>query len=752
MDNLNDASLLDIFRMEVEGQIATLTRSLLALEKEPDPARSLADLMRAAHSLKGGARIVGRKSAVRVAHAMEDCFVAAQKQKRIVTGDTVDILLGGVDLLGRVAQVPEDELSSWETSHEHEIESFLSSLSGSAVSAPTKPPSEHTPEQPEQIDGPMAGPAEKMDRDAVTDADRVVRVTAANLSRLMGLAGEAVMASRWLTGFAGDMVKLKGLQAKLGAGLDKLREDAVLSGSEKERVATRLNDLHHLVEDCRQGIAERLADLDLFDRRFVSLSSRLYHEVLDCRMRPFRDGIHGFPRMVRDVSRVLGKTVRFEIKGENTPVDRDILEALKAPLDHILRNAIDHGAETNEERRRTAKPAQVHIWMEASHSAGLLHIIVADDGRGVDLDTVRKAVVEKGLTTAETSQAMSAEEIMEFLFLPGFSLKNSVSEISGRGVGLDVVQAAVKGVGGRVRVSSQFGTGTQFHLELPLTLSVIRTLLVEVGGEPYAFPLAHVDRAMKVARERIQSLEGREHFSMDNEQVGLVAAHQVMDLPESAASNDEISLVVLRNGLVRYGVVVDRFLGERELVVRPLDNRLGKVKNISSAALMPDGSPVLIVDVADFVQSVEALARGRQLSNVGGHAASEVIRTRKRVLVVDDSLTVRELERKLLDGQGYVVDTAVDGMDGWNAIRSSQYDLVITDVDMPRLDGVELLTLIRQDNRYRALPVMIVSYKDRPEDRNRGLEAGADHYLTKASFHDETLLQVVKDLIGDSGA
>jgi two-component system sensor histidine kinase and response regulator WspE len=283
---------------------------------------------------------------------------------------------------------------------------------------------------------------------------------------------------------------------------------------------------------------------------------------------------------------------------------------------------------------------------------------------------------------------------------------------------------------------------------LPLTLSLVRTLLVEIGGEPYAFPLARVDRALKLPRERIESVQGHQHFTLGGAQVGLVAANQVLDVGQPPPPDGEASVVVLSDKSDHYGLVIDRFLGERELVVRALDPRLGKVRNISSAALLPDGSPVLILDVDDIKRSIENLISGNRVSRVGNETGAETLKKGKHVLVVDDSLTVRELERKLLARGGYTVDVAVDGMDGWNAARSGNYDLVVTDVDMPRLDGIELLKLIRLDHRLKSLPVMIVSYKDRPEDRTLGMEAGADYYLTKASFHDETLLRVVKDLIG----
>jgi two-component system, chemotaxis family, sensor histidine kinase and response regulator WspE len=291
------------------------------------------------------------------------------------------------------------------------------------------------------------------------------------------------------------------------------------------------------------------------------------------------------------------------------------------------------------------------------------------------------------------------------------------------------------------------GQGVQFTLQLPLTLSVLRALLVEIGGEVYAFPLTRVVRALKVEKSRVASVEGREHFEMDGKQVGLVAAHQVLELDKSPIGNEEMSVVVVGER-AHHAVVVDKLLVESALVVRPLDPRLGKIPDISAAALLPDGTPALILDVDDLLRSVEKLVSGGRLAKIHGTAANAHASQRKRVLVVDDSFTVRETERKLLEGGGYEVEVATDGMDGWNAVRTGHYDLILTDVDMPRLDGVELTRLIRQDARLKGMPVVIVSYKDREDDRTRGLEAGADYYLTKASFHDETLLRAVSELIG----
>jgi two-component system, chemotaxis family, sensor histidine kinase and response regulator WspE len=762
VENLDSLSMADLFRMEVETQSAVLSESLLALERDAGATHRLQDMMRAAHSLKGAARIVGRNAAVQVAHSMEDCIVAVQNHNLILSDGQVDAMLAGVDLLGRIAQVPDEALEGWDIAHQEQIDAFIASLSLQAVVVDLDPTA--IPQSAQSTSAPHAGiaapnpppaRAETTDQTPVqtefatkssTASERTIRVTADNLNRLLGLAGEARVRSGWLYRFTREMLRLKQHQQQLARNLDGLR-DSLAEVALSTRTAGRLNEFHDRMTIFQRLIVERLEEVERFDRDFSILSSRLYDEVLDCRMRPFADGIQMFPRMVRDLAHSLGKSASLEIIGEVTTVDRDILERLKAPLDHLLRNAIDHGIELPAERQQAGKPIEAVLKLTARHHAGMLLITLADDGRGIELEGIRRVVIERKLTTSDLAQAMSEAELFQFLFLPGFTLKKSVSEISGRGVGLDVVQAMVKDVGGTVRVSSQAAQGTRFQLELPLTLSVIRTLVLAIGGEPYAIPLARVDTALKLPREKVQSLEGRQHFTVGEQQIGLVAANQVLEL-ESSPSGEDLSIIVLGDKTASYGLVVDRFLGEQELVVRPLDARLGKVRNVSAAGLMPDGSPLLIIDVDDLIRNIENIVSGERLTLIGKSASGEVKRVRKHVLVVDDSLTVRELERKLLDSRGYAVDVAVDGMDGWNAVRTGHYDLVITDVDMPRLDGIELVTLIRKDGRLKSLPVMIVSYKDRQEDRLRGLEAGADHYLTKGSFHDESLIAAVGDLIG----
>jgi len=471
----------------------------------------------------------------------------------------------------------------------------------------------------------------------------------------------------------------------------------------------------------------------------------MYRAVVATRMRPFDVCARGRRRQVRDLARGLGKKARLEVVGRDTEVDGDIVDRLDAPISHLLRNALDHGLERSTERLKVGKSEVGKVTLEARHTAGKLVITVSDDGAGIDPDRLVAKVLAKNLATSEMVAAMSPEELLDFLFLPGFSTRETVSAVSGRGVGLDAVRSAVEEMGGTLSVVSSLGRGTTFSLNLPLTRSVMRTLLVEVNGEPFAIPLARIDHVLQIDMDDVEVVEARQYYSFEGANIGLVAAHQVLELGHHESSGGDLSVVVISDQVNRYGLVVDRFLGEQDLVVRPIDKILGKIQDISAMAVSADGEPVHIIDVDDLVRSIDALITGRSLRRL--ERTSEETRA-GRVLVVDDSIIVRELQKQLLEIRGFEVDVAVDGMDGWNALRTDPYDLVITDIDMPRMNGFELVKEIKKDSTLRSIPVIIVSYKDREEDRLRGLEAGANYYLTKGSFHDETLVNAVVDLIG----
>src|SRR3569832_165380 len=770
--DLSDPTMLELFRLEVEQHGQVLTDGLLRLEEDPGAPERSEPLMRAAHSIKGAARLVGIHIAVDIAHRMEDCLGAAQHGKLSLSPNDIDVLLKGNDLLSTIAQLTEQASASLsadqQAAYDYLLEALADVLAGRKPAQPTEieptpPPAsphaaapqspaaaivEHDADAKPVTPIPVTTPKPKEKPPATQAADRVLRISAEQLNRLMGLAGESMVEARWLRPYAESMLRLKRRQAEIITLLDGLREELDERRLARDSFRRLLRETQGKAAECRQILADRLAALEAYDRRAVNLSSRLRREVVTSRMRPFGDGVQGFPRMVRDLARQLGKQAQLQIDGQATMVDRDIMEKIEAPLNHLLRNALDHGLEMPEERASAGKPERGTIRLAAYHQSGMMSVEVEDDGRGVDIERLRRKVVERKLGTEEMAVNLSEAELMEFLFLPSFSTKEQVTEISGRGVGLDVVHDVVQEMRGMVRATSQFGTGTRFQLQLPLTLSVLPALIAEIAGEPYAFPLARIERIMHVDKSTIREVEGHQYVSIEGHHVGLVSGYQVLGINDSDPQREQLPVVVLGERKNSYGLVVDKFLGERDLVVHVLPSQLGKIKDINSAALMENGAPLLVVDVDDMLRSIEKIVSVGRLNRVGHKLEDSAAIKKKRILVVDDSITVREVERKLLETSGYEVEVAVDGMDGWNALRESEVELVITDIDMPRMDGIELVRMIRQDPKYQALPVMIVSYKDREEDRYRGLEAGADYYLTKGSFHDETLREAVMDLIG----
>ncbi len=757
--DLSHFSMMDLFRMEADGQTQVLTDGLLAMERG-GAADRVESMMRAAHSIKGAAAIVNLDVVVQLAHAMEDAFIAAQERRLELTPARIDVLLAGVDLIVQVSRQAEADVGAWLGQQAAPISALLDSTSNLAQVGPaagSPPPPARAPTQADDdadLAAAMAAMAaleqlEPAEAPAARAAPGMAgaKHAAQNFDSLLALASESRINAHQMHPFIAQLQRFKRNQGVLFQAMEQLHEAVLRSGdaSLAEQSAQAVQKAHPL----KQFVLEHLADIETYERRLLSVSKSLVDEVLALRMRPFRDGVQAFPRMVRDLARSLGKDAQLTISGEDTLVDRDILARIESPLNHMLRNAVDHGLETPAERLAAGKAALGTITMTARHRAGMLSIEIHDDGRGVDLERVRASVVARKMASPAMAAALTAPELMEFRVLPAFSLKETASEISGRGVGLDIVLQTIREQNGTVRMESEPGRGLRTSITLPLTQSVVRALVIDIQGEAYAIPIVKVERVLMLAQDDVHTLENKQFFENGGEHLGLVSASQVLGLGQMQAGAPELAVVVIGSGLRRYALVVDAIRGEQSLAVQALDGIFGKMRDVSAAALLDDGAPVLILDVPDLLLSIDKLlGEGglHQLAHEGGAEARKV----KRILVVDDSLTVREMERKLLQARGYQVDIAIDGIDGWNVVRSGDYDLVITDVDMPRMDGIELVALIKKDIHLHALPVMIVSYKDRAEDRARGMAAGADYYLTKGSFHDETLLDAVSDLIGEA--
>jgi len=768
---LEDFSLFDLFRLEAEEQVRVLQAELLHLELGAATAVSLEALMRASHSLKGAARIIGLDVIVHLTHAMEDRFVAAQAGKALNSRD-VDRMLTATDWLARLQSVPEAETAAWLETNTAAIEALAAAFAAPPSNPPKplepppagpilKPNTQAAPPAPPLSAGQLASTHSEQDDDIFGQAssrhsrqssdasERFVRIAAGRFDQILSLASETLVVSRKL---AAQSDFFQRYQRAIARALRQLEDPAATPAScaAAEREIDRQTT----------SLAAHIADLDSIFRANERTSERLHRTVLAGRLRPFSEGITGVIRLVRDTARDLGKSVHLEILGERTRVDRDILERLEAPISHLITNAIDHGIETPAQRIAANKPAEAHLRLHARHENGRLVITVRDDGRGIHREELRQRILERKMVTPETAAGLSDSELLEFLFLPGFSTREAVSTVSGRGVGLNVVQSMVQQAGGSVTVTSEPGSGTAFRLTLPVTRSVIKVIRLQVEGEFYAVPLVRIDRVahlepavaaplittpvIDAPASTVPAANGQitdagtptMTIDFNGQTLPVVALGALLGLTTTPLHSGSIPMLI--SGGIAFAV--DRLVDEIELPVRRLDRRLGKVPGVSAASLDENGLPLLILDMEDLIQT----ALGRSTTTAAPHNASLA----PHILIVDDSHTVREMERRLLVRDGYTVTTAQNGQEAWNLLRLNDYDLLVSDVDMPQMNGIELVVKVRKSPRLARLPIIILSYKDREEDRRRGLDAGADRYLTKADFENDAFRQAVVDLIG----
>ncbi len=732
--------IIELFRNELERHSETLDRGLIEAENNNSQS-TIEPLMRAAHSIKGAARIVGIMEAVELAHAMEDLLSLAMNGKIMLNSLMIDLLLNANDVFIEISKSGQQDIFDYFAGKSEQISELSAQLRNLAGKK-----SEQISELQTASNASLPRKKIKDEITAKTEGAGVsnipasfVRVDSEQLNKILGLAGETLIKTKTIKNLTDNVSKMKFI----------LREILTLT-SGRNIYKTKDNELYnknlaeHLyaLRDLLNTHSYDLAELDL---KLESLTGKLYYESVTTHMRPFAEGIQSFYRLVRDIAKELQKKVKLVVSGETTKVDRNILEQLEAPLNHLVRNAIDHGIEMPEERRRAGKPEYGTVLLDAHHHSGMLIVSVSDDGRGIDTNKIREKVIEQNLAKPEIAEKLSNAELMDFLFLPGFTTSSKVTEISGRGVGLDVVFSMVQDVGGTISAESIPGKGTKFTLQLPVTLSLIRALIVKIAGEYYAVPLTKIVRLLAIDTDNIEVLNGKKFCKIEDENIVLVEAAEILDLQHKEIDEDTISVVVVSDRLSKYGLIVDAFYDERNLVVKQLPEQLGKIQDIYAASTMDDGNPVLILDIKDIVRNTDNLIKGHLPEKENEKAT--LADKRKKILIVEDSATVAESLRATLDAAGYNVFVAVDGQDGWNLIERNKFDLIITDIDMPRMNGIELTRKIKSNKATKDIPVIVQTYKDRNEDRDAAEEAGAEMFVSKSTLNDTELVTMIEMLI-----
>ena len=760
----DDPELLATFRAEVEERLSSLQAGLLTLEDHSSPKQVVAGLFRDAHTVKGSARMLGLSGVLRVSHAMEDLLGALRDGRFPVRRDLVDLLLAAGDAIGRA--LPGGELSDDDL--EPVVLALAAAVDGAEVVVPVlsaaAPASEPSPAVPTvaplvpaplrpggteaEASAPPAAVPEQRDVprpvDVVRPGSDSVRVAANKVYELLDVVGEADLGARRIEQTTTGLLALAAEQARWTTTLraatlrsaTTLPPDVALAlhrlvGAGDE-VAGAVRGLRELVEGHRGGMA------------------LVRDGAMGLAMVPVRRAFATLPRIVRDVAQGSGKTVRLETAGEDVEIDKQVLDGVADALKHLVVNAVDHGCEDPATRVAAGKPAEAVVRVSARGVAGTVVLEVADDGVGVDEERVRAKAVQLGLLPADST--LSGSPLLELLFTPAFSTATTVTETSGRGVGLDVVRDAVEELGGSVEVRSEAGAGTSFVLTLPVTLGVLRCLLARVGDERYAVPVPGVVESLSLRDAEVHVLAGATVVVRHGVSLPLLDLGAALGLSRPPGSSPGSALVVRHAGgsgaMVAWAV--DRLEGETELVVKDLGDFLGRVPSIAGATIDGDGSVVCLLDLRELAERVVGPSPALSATVVPrrARAVSTPVTRKPRVLVVEDSVGVRELERVILEGAGYQVETAVDGLDGASRLRDDPADLVLSDVEMPGMDGFDLTRTIRRTKGWENVPVIIMTSRGEDHARQAGLEAGCSAYLLKNEFDQEELVSTVRRLVG----
>jgi chemotaxis protein histidine kinase CheA len=716
----DDPELLATFRAEVEERVASLSAGLLQLESHPSPRQVIGGLFRDAHTVKGSARMLGLDGVLQVAHRCEDLLGGLRDGRLSVRRDIIDLLLAACDgitsaMPGLDDPVPDEHLQA------------LSDALDAAIAG----------------DNPVTVPHwAPLTDDVVDDDDRrarggdSVRVATDKVYELLDIVGEAELDARRIERAS---AVLDSLGAEQSRWLRTLRDGMANSADSSADASLALNRLVAVADQLTAATREIRELVDGAHGRLAQVRDG----AMGLAMVPVRRVAAGLPRVVRDVAAATGKDVRLVVVGEDVELDKQVLDGVSDALKHLVVNAVDHGCETPAERVGAGKPAQATVTVAARASGGTVVLEVSDDGAGIDESELRAAAIARGLLPADST--VSGHALLHMLFLPSFSMADEVTERSGRGVGLDVVHAAVEAIGGAVDLRTTPGVGTTFTLTLPVTLGVLRCLIARIGDERYALPVPGIVESISLKDADVHALAGAPVVMRHGATLPLLDLGAALDVP---GARDARAAVVVRHADRQVAWAVDGLDGELELVVKDLGPFFGRLPLVSGATIDGDGSVLCLVDLRELMTDDVRPATISAPAMTEQTARRETAARRPRVLVVEDSVGVRELERVILEGAGYDVVTAVDGLDGAARLKDAPADLVVSDVEMPGMDGFALTRTIRRTRGWEQVPVIIMTSRGSEDDQRAGLEAGASAYLLKTEFDQNQLVETVRRLVG----
>jgi len=728
------ARLVELYVVEAVDEVSEAAKLILALEASPEDPAILNTLFRIAHSFKGSGMTYGLPAVSRVAHQMETVLDAVRNQRIRATTRVTDALLQGVDTLNDLfvraregRQVDENGLCVLRVLEDAAMDGAAAVVAAAPAAMPA-------------VARTSIGPAES------------IRVGLNKLDHLVNLAGEMTI-SRSTREAAVLEIEAhadasKAAQRQWHSLRDRLQLDApALDRFREVGLLDEYEQLGHCITGLREGLEGVWNRFSASTLHADSTTDALQNAVMRIRMVPVSALFDTAPRIIRDLTSDKARSVQLNVSGEDTELDKRVLEMMTDPLMHLLRNAIDHGIETADERRRLGKPATGTIDLMAEHLGSHIVISVRDDGRGIDPQQLIASAIAKGVVQDREAERLSTEQAYALIFRPGFSTKNQVTAVSGRGVGMDVVKSNIDSLKGRIQIDSIPGRGTTFRIHLPLSISVIQVILVECGGRWFCLPTTAITEIIRVADEDIQSEDGKACLLHRGKTVPVVRLSDLLNIEASPRPLRHCAIAIAQGLEGTMGFAVDRAVAEQTIVVKEMGRLLRHVPNVAGGTVLPDGRVAVVLDTVSLIS-----AAIRQSGTwVPAAAAAAKAAPRKTLLVADDSLTTRELLRGLLESAGYGVVVARHGREAWDLLQTqAAVDLVVSDVSMPEMDGYELTTKIKADRRLSRVPVVLVTSLARPEEKLKGMQAGADAYIVKGAFDQATLLDRVQELAGIS--
>lgn len=762
---IEDKELREIFKVESGEHIQRLEAGFLCLETEPGNATVLEEVFREAHSLKGAARMIGLTGIEKISHRLEDILGTARKGMVPISSEIIDCLCGGLDAIrDLVKEAVSGEKSV--TNVSQMLEKLKISSEELLKRADIKEAGANSQLPPMETEvavfaaqgcadhGPR-GPARQAEvKEAQFGEFRIdtIRVETGRLDELMAQTGELNVTKLRIAQRVADIKDLVRLWEETGRYLAEFRirsADPKSGESASRNLIDNVEKFGMSLNAFKNAIHEDSARLDF-------VSSELEDSIGRVRLLPLSTIFNLMQRLVRDLARDKAKEVRLLIEGGDTAADKRIIEEMKDPLMHIMRNAIDHGIELPAEREQKNKPRIGTITLKAYQTTASLVVEVDDDGQGLDLEAVKRAALKRKIVSESEVAAMSPAQITSLIFLSGVSTSTFVSDVSGRGVGLDVVRVGVERLKGTVAVESLPGKGCTIRIQLPLTLATSRVILVAVNNMKYAIPVEHIQTTCLVNRHNIFTIEGRQAMVFDKMPVPVAALADLLELPalnsltennnRSSSSHipkaETLPCIILAGGDDQVGVFVDELIDEQEIVLKQYGTILQRARNVSGSTILGTGEVCMVLNPYDLIKSAR-----KKDTPATVEKPREEAEARKSLLVAEDSITVRTQMKRILEGAGYEVVVAVDGADAYGKLASQPFAALVSDIMMPNMSGLELTEKIRRNKTYKELPIVLVTSLASDGDKQRGLEAGANAYITKPSFDQKVLLDTLRRLI-----